>query len=145
MTTVDQSRQEGRHRWPRFLPDGRHFLYYVGSSQRDHQGIYVGSLDSKEKRRLVGTSGGAAYAPPGYLLFALNQTLVAQPFDPERLQITGEPLSVGEQVGGGSGWSAPFSVSATNVLTYWRGGNRKRQLVWFDRAGRQLQSVPRAR
>ncbi|MEW5975489.1 MAG: protein kinase [Acidobacteriota bacterium] len=142
VTTLDQSRGERTHAWPWFLPDGRHFLYYVSSSQPDHQGIHVGSLDSTERRRLVGAMGAAAYAPPGYLLFVLNQMLVAQPFDPDRLQITGELLSVGEQVEQTAGYLARFSVSATNVLTFWRPSNVNLQLVWFDRAGRQLQSVP---
>ena len=140
VTTLDRSQREDAHRWPWFLPDGRHFLYYVRSSQRDQQGTYVGSLDSKEKKRLVAAIGGAAYAAPGYLLFVLNQRLVAQPFDPDRLQITGEPVTVVEEVAQGPGWFALFSISA-NVLTYKGGTNINTQLAWFDRAGKQLQAV----
>jgi eukaryotic-like serine/threonine-protein kinase len=142
VTMLDRSLQEDAHRWPWFLPDGRHFLYFVRSSRRDQQGIYVGSLDSKEKKRLLGGAiGGIAYVAPGYLLFVQNGTLVAQPFDPNRLEITGDPLSVVERVKDQPGWSAPFSVSTTNVLTYRRGDISDTELVWSDRAGKQLQSV----
>ena len=141
VTTLDRSQHEDAHRWPWFLPDGRHFLYYVRSSQRDQQGTYLGSLDSKEKRRLVAAIGEAAYAPPGYLLFVLNQRLVAQPFDPDPFKSRVNPVTVVEQVAQGPGSSAPFSVSATNVLTYRVGNNINTQLAWFDRAGKQLQAV----
>ena len=62
-TTLDPSRQETDHRWPQFLPDGRHFLYLSSSEQPENNGIYVGSLDSQETKRLVSTEVGAAYAP----------------------------------------------------------------------------------
>jgi serine/threonine protein kinase/Tol biopolymer transport system component len=142
VTTLDRSRQE-THRWPWFLPDGRHFLYFVRSLQRDRNGIYLGSLDSNEKKRLLaGAIGGMAYAAPGYLLYVQNGTLVARPFDPNRLEITGEPFSVVEKVEQRSGWSTTFSVSSADVLTYMRGGHiADTQLVWADRAGKQLQSV----
>ena len=89
----------------------------------------------------MATIGEAVYAASGYLLFVLNQRLVAQPFDPDRLQITGEPVTVVEEVAQGPGWSALFSVSATQVLTYLSGSNINTQLVWFDRAEKQLQAL----
>jgi hypothetical protein len=141
VTTLDRSRQEDTHRWPWFLPDGRHFLYFVRSSQRDQGGIYVGSLDSRERRRLLGANGGMAYAEPGYLLYVQNRTLVAEPFDPTRLQTTGEPFSVLERVGQGHAFSRAFSVSRTNVLTYRREVDIGTRLVWCDRTGKQLQSI----
>ena len=82
--------------YPSFLPHGRHFLYLVESAQREHTGIYVGALDSKETKRVLGIRGRAVYAPPGYLLFARQRTLMAQPFDTNSLHVTGEPLPIAD-------------------------------------------------
>ena len=143
VTVLDKSRNETFHSWPYFLPDGRHFLYVARSAQREKSGIYVGSLDSKETRLLLNIESGAAYAPPGYLLFVRERTLMVQPFDAERLQLTGEAVPIAEQVGLNVGNArAQFSVSETGVLVYRNfvsGGNT--QLVWFDRAGKQLGTV----
>jgi eukaryotic-like serine/threonine-protein kinase len=145
VTTVDGARPESsieaRRLWTHFLPDGRQFLFCVTSHRPEIRGIYVGSLDSKATRRLLGTVSNVAYTPPGYLLFVRDLTLMAQPFDAERVQFTGEPFQVADQltfnihnVQGG------FTVSNTGVLAYIRGGNI-RQLVWFDRAGKDLGPV----
>ncbi len=83
---------------PHFLPDGRHFLFTASSHRPEIRGIYVGSLDSAETRRLLSDESHVAYAPPGYLLFIRDWTLMAQPFDAKRLQITGEPFPVADQV-----------------------------------------------
>ena len=147
VTTLDPSRQENSHQWPHFLPDGRHFLYLVWSGQADARGIYIGSLDSKETKRLLGTDWGVAYArgpsERGYLFFLRGKTLMGQAFDAKEGRIRGEPFPVAEQV-----WYdetvpglASFSVSENGVLAYRSGGIRTRQLVWFDRAGRPLGSV----
>jgi hypothetical protein len=53
VTTLDSPRGETSHRWPFFLPDGRHYLYLIRSSKPENRGIFVGSLDSKEKKRLL--------------------------------------------------------------------------------------------
>src|SRR6185436_12600068 len=143
VTVLDKSRNETFHSWPYFLPDGRHFLYVARSAQREKSGIFVGSLDSKEPRLVLNVESAAAYAPPGYLLFVRERTLMAQPFDADKLQLTGEAVPVAEQVGLNVGNArAQFSVSETGVLIYRSfvsGGNT--QLVWFDRAGKELGRV----
>ncbi len=141
MTALDYASQENSHRWPHFLPDGNHFVYFVRSSQADKQGFYVGSLDSKGKKRLLNASGSMAYVAPGYLLFVRQGRLIAQPFDLTRLQITGEPISVAEQVAYSYNMFSEFSASDSGVLTYRRGGDPTRQLIWLDRGGKQLGSV----
>ena len=82
------------HRWPWFLPDGRHFLY-VSTNPRGaaggDEGLYVGSLDSKEAHRLLWLRSNAVYQN-GYLLYVRNRTLVAQPFDAKTLKIEGDPV-----------------------------------------------------
>ena len=136
VTALDRSGQENSHRWPHFLPDGRHFIYFVRSAQRDWQGSYIGSLDSKDKKRLLNVSGSIAYAA-GYLLFVRDGTLMAHPFDPNRLQITGEPIPVAEEVESANFFSE-FSVSDSGVLAYRRSSANKTRLVWLDRVGKQL-------
>ncbi len=148
VTKLEPSRQESSHQWPQFLPDGRHFLYLVWSAQADARGIYVGSLDAKEApRRLMGADWGVTYASgagdSGYLLFLRGRTLLAQSFDAQALRTSGEPFPVAEQA-----WYdettpglASFSVSESGVLAYRSGSIRTGQLIWYDRAGKRLESI----
>ena len=142
VTALDQSRFEISHRWPYFLPDGRHFLYFVRSSQAESGGTFVGSLDAKETKRLLPTTLNAAYAPPGFLLFLRNETLMAQPFDADGLQLTGEPFPVAEHVAYNLGLGrGAFSVSENGVLAYRSGSGQTNQPLWFDRGGKQIGSL----
>ncbi len=137
LTTLDESRKEISHRWPLFLPDGRHFLYVARSPQRENSAIYVGSLDSKETKRLLSADSSVAYAPQGYLVLAREGTLMAQPFDVDTLSVTGAEFSVVEQVSYAPSGLAGFSVSENGVLAYMT-GNPATQLAWFDRSGTQV-------
>jgi Tol biopolymer transport system component len=143
LTTLDKSRNEYVHAWPHFLPDGRHFLYVVGASPREKSAIFLGSLDSKQPRLLLNVESSVAYVPPGYLLYALEGTLVARPFDADRLELTGEAVPVVKQIGNTMGNArAHFSVSETGTLLYRTNpAAADTQLVWFDRAGKQLDTV----
>jgi Tol biopolymer transport system component len=124
------------HNWPRFLPDGRHFIYFGATA--NERGIYVSSLDSPETRLLLQSDFGAWYAPPGFLVFPRGETLMAQPFDPIRLELHGEPEPVAEGI-----WFArtaarsSFSVTE-NALAYVNASLWEAQLLWYDRAGRPL-------
>lgn len=139
VTTLDQSRFETSHQWPYFLPDGRHFLYFVRSRQPENGGTFVGSLDSKETKRLLSNTLSAAYAPPGFLLFLQNEKLMAQPFDVDKFQLTGEPLPVAEHVAYNLGLGrGAFSVSENGVLAYRSGSSQVNQPLWFDRGGKQI-------
>ncbi|HYM09412.1 MAG TPA: hypothetical protein VEU62_01700, partial [Bryobacterales bacterium] len=146
LTALDP--HENAHLWPQFLPDGRHFLYLSRTKDREDEAIYVSALDSPAARkRLVPTDVAAAYAPPqrgtkGLLLFLRGGTLMAQPFDAAALQLSGEPWPVAERVDQTvlAGF-AFFSVSNNDVLAYRSGGGVDSQLVWFDRAGKQLGTV----
>ena len=140
LTTLDKA-HESSHRWPQFLPDGRHFLYF--SRQVEKSGIYVGSLDSKETKRILDTDFNAMYAPQGYLLFVRESALMAQPFDASRLELTGEAFPVAEQVGlNTASRVSHFTVSESDVLVYESGGETANsQLAWYDRAGKQISTV----
>ncbi|MEK7752484.1 MAG: hypothetical protein AAB654_11250, partial [Acidobacteriota bacterium] len=155
VTTLD-SPTELAHRWPQFLPDGRHFLYWLYAADREKSVVVLASLDdkpdSKERRRLLPGGSMAVYSA-GHLLFEREGVLMAQPFDVSGLELRGEPFPVVQQVGqiaGTTGWAA-FSVSTSGTLAYRTGAGGKTQLAWFDRTGKELgrvgqpedQSVPR--
>ena len=129
-------------RWPTFLPDGRHFLYFAqtwAGQPNEHDSTYVASLDSAEVRPLFHSSGAAMYAPPGYLVFVRDRMLLAQRFDAKKLQTVGEPFPVAERIESYPQTStAIFSVSDNGVLLYQRGENiADLNLAWVDRHGRK--------
>lgn len=137
VTTLDVSLQESSHRWPWFLPDGKHFLYVILAAQRENCGTFVGSLDDpKFKIRLLPDFSRTEYAVPATLIFSRGNTLLAQAFDADRLELKGEALSMGEKVGydGYSAYAA-FSTSNTGVLGFGTIDELRTQLVWFDRSG----------
>jgi Tol biopolymer transport system component len=139
VTKIDVSTKEQSHHFPYFLPDGRHFLYAGRSGTVDQSWTMVGSLNSNETKRLMNFTGNTVYVAPGYLLTMRQLTLVAQAFDPEKLELTGEPFPVVEGVdripGLGFGF---FSVSQTGLLVYRSGSGGNVELAWFDRGGKQL-------
>jgi Tol biopolymer transport system component len=146
LTTQDPSKNETTHRWPWFLPDGRHFIFLAGStftpSESATNSVMMGSLDSRETKLLFHTHYQAAYAS-GRILFVRQSSLMAQPFDAKRFEITGEPVPVAEQVLEDSSIAhAWFSPSANGLLLYAEGAAKNRQLVWFDRDGKQVGAVP---
>ncbi len=144
VTKPDLSHKEEDHYWPSFLPDGLHYLYVIISSQPEIGGVYLGSLDSKEKKRLLADQSNVCYAPPGYLLFVRDHNLVAQSFDITRFLLAGDPIALQEKIGYPieSKDYARFSVSGSNMLAYAGAyGHPNTQLTWFDRTGKQMHSI----
>jgi eukaryotic-like serine/threonine-protein kinase len=139
-TALDPARDETAHTLPSFLPDGRHFLFsaskHLGSQDAM---LYVGSLDSPDRVPLFPDHSRAVYAS-GHILFARDETLLAQPFNTATLRLEGEPAVLAENVERSSvSRVATFSVSQTGVLAY-RPASQN-ELVWFDRSGRSLGSI----
>ena len=145
MTRPDTTRLETSHRWPVFLPDGKQLLYLAANftGHREVNAIFMGSLDSQEKRQIVSTSANAAYADPGYLLYMRDQTLVAQSFDRRRFVLDGEPHTVSDEVLYFPQVDrAVFSVSNGEVLVTQTGkGASLSQLAWSDRSGKPAGTV----
>jgi Tol biopolymer transport system component len=132
--------QQGSDFAPHFLPDGRRFLYFVRGNP-EVRGVYVGQLDATlEARRLLDSDTGAVFASSGHLLFVQQGRLVAQTFNPDRLELVGKPFPVAEGVSGDRAY--PATVSRTGSIAY-RGGSAgtHRQFVWFDRSGREISKV----
>jgi hypothetical protein len=145
VTKLDDSREVG-HVWPQFLPDGRHFIYLSQGKAPEPSGIYVASLDGEAPKLVVPAQVRAAYAS-GYLLFVRESVLLAQPFDLNRLQLTGEPVRAAEQIAANTGSGrAAFAVSESGVLSFRTNANAGfQQLFWFDRNGKASVQPPRAR
>jgi hypothetical protein len=153
ITKVDASRQERADGFPILLPDGKHFLYTRLSSVAENGGIFLGTLDAKPdaqgSKRILAVQSSSAYAPPsgsgpGYLLFLQDRILMAQPFDAQRFELSGEPVPLAEQIGtlGSYGF---FSASASGTLAYRLSDvdANNRQLTWYDRQGKALGAVGR--
>jgi Tol biopolymer transport system component len=135
-TKLDGPRQTS-HRFPHFLPGGRQFLFYA-TGVVEARGVYLGSLDASETKRLTAADTPASYAPPGWLLFIRQGTLVGRRFDPSRAELVGDAVTIAEAVGfDGSVIAGAFSVSAEGLVAY-RGGASRRQLTWFDRSGKPV-------
>jgi len=144
VTALDAARRESRHIGPVLLPDGRHFLYVRGGKP-ESTGIYLGLLDVKPEQqaatRLLATGGSSlAFVPfedgrSGEILFLHEGTLLAQPFDLRRLELSGKAVPIAEHVGAYLS-AGQFSASRTGALVYRTGGSGGlNRLAWFDRKG----------
>lgn len=79
VTELDPALGEASHRFPWFLPDGRHFLYAALSKDPEKTAVYVADLDSKTRHRVLAANSNAAYVSPGFLLFLRVRTLLLSP------------------------------------------------------------------
>ena len=129
------------------MPDGKHFLYLAAnlSGQTDSDALYAGSLDSTEARFITKTTGNAAYAAPGYLLFSREKTLYAQKFDAGKLVLSGEAVPLLRNVS-----YMPriahndYAASNGDVLVAQpASGVSLSRLVWRDRKGEESGIVGR--
>lgn len=140
----------GNRQFPEFLPDGRHFFYVV-SGEESSAGVYVGSLDEPNGRRVLGDVSSVAYAPPaggrkhGYLLFRRDDFLIAQEFDAVALRTIGDVFRVaGHASSSNTAPQMAAAVAANGTLAYLVNGDssvRNLQLTWFDRAGKELGKI----
>ena len=128
------------HSFPHFLPDGRHFTYYVRGGP-DIRGVYLGQLGEPGGRRVLDADSGATYASSGHLLFVRQGTLFAQAFDLDRLQLTGNASPVADQLAVGD-FAAAVSASTAGPIAYRTGAaGDQRQFVWVDRSGTEMGRV----
>jgi Tol biopolymer transport system component len=138
----DSTRQETGLRFPCFLPDGRHFLYVGVPRKRAGFDVYIGALDSKERRRIMSAGSAPVYAEPGYLLFERGSRLAAQRFDRFRLRPVGRVVPLGDASPPSSYDSAPQVSPAGGAFVQIAASLPNTQLAWLDRTGRTLGTVP---
>lgn len=128
------------HRWPEFLPNGKAMLFTAGPTSINwtNAQVVVSSLGTGEQRNLIPGGTQPHYAPTGHLLYALGGSLMAVPFDSQRLTVAGAEVPVVEGVLQSTTTGvAQYSVSATGSLVYVPGGVQAapHRLVWVNRDG----------
>lgn len=143
LTSLDGARHDKAHLYPSFLPDGRHFVFMAEAANTEQSTVMAGSLDSKDVTPVLQVHSEAQYAAPGYLLFVRDGALMAQPFDPRRLRLSGEPTLVAPSVSYTTASGIAAFATAPGLLVYRPGGSRAAQaaLVWRDRSGKILQRI----
>ena len=145
VTVLDEARGDDSHRHPRFLPGGKHFLYLARfrDGYDDGHAVVAASLEGDEQKVIIRSPAAAEYAS-GHLLFLRERTLMAQPFDPEALELSGEPFPIADTVALLSEQTAQavFSASRTGVLAF-QGGEFSADLAlrWRGRDGSVLETI----
>jgi serine/threonine protein kinase len=144
ITEVDTV-QYTTHRWPHFLPDGEHFLYFAGNhfdAESNINSVWFCSLDGKENHQVMSNLSDAGYAE-GYLLYVKDSVLFAQPFDEKTGQFTGERIATKDKVQvDKTTWKSNFSARESHVLAYQDvGGKQGGQLLLLDRSGNLLKTI----
>jgi len=139
LTKLDPSMHTS-HRWPFFLPDGKHFLYFAmhhDPSKTANNAIYYASIDGRENRLLLHAQTNAIYAA-GFLLFGRGDQLMAQPFDPAKGALSGQPEAISSGVlNDVTTWHLSATASDSGMLAFGNGTSGTVQLVWMDRSGKQ--------
>ena len=142
-TTLAVARNEGTHRFPLFLPDGRHLVFYLAAGTGTEPGwIGLGQVGSGEHRRLAPASSLQAFLPPSTLLYTTGRTLVAQRLDLSRMELVGEPVPLGVEQPGNLAVSGNRALTAAaNTVAYQVGVQGSTRIVWADRDGTELGTV----
>ncbi len=135
------------HRWPFFLPDGKHFLYLVdwsGPADQKSNGIYAGSLGSSDTKLISADILSNVAFASGHLLFVRDRSLMAQTFDAKRLELSGSAESIVEQeLLTNSGFrNSGYSLSQNGMLVFQSAADISSQLIWFDRTGKEVGQIP---
>jgi Tol biopolymer transport system component len=132
---------------PTFLPDGRHYLLDVRGGPELDLSLWLATLGSNDRRLILKGASNAQYAPPrsgapGYLVFARNGNLMAQPFDSGHGTLSGEAVTVAQYIAVVplSG-RADFTVSPAGVLAYRTADPALHELVWYDRSGKEAGTI----
>ena len=134
-TALDPSRGETAHRFPYFLPDGRHFIFSPLPAHGGHLDVVAASIDDKDRKTITTADSGVVYASPGYLLYMRQNGVAAQAFDAGRLTVSGAPVTLSDLPGTiPTQWTAaaPVTVSADGTLVYYDAGMRAARFVWFE-------------
>jgi Tol biopolymer transport system component len=144
VTVLDAARGETGHRFPAFLPDGRHFLYASLPGRTGQIAIYLGALDSPDRRQILTAESTPVYADPGYLLYSRRGVLVAHRFDPAAREFTGEAVPLGDMPGEVNlTYTAgrAVSVTRTGALAYLSAAQQQSRLAWLDQSGREVGAI----
>jgi len=143
VTTLDRSLHT-THRWPHFLPDGKHFLYLAANHEKGKEGnsgIYAGDINGGAPKLILHANSAAVYSS-GELLYFRDGSLMAQDFDPDRLQLKGEPTAAAPVLFETGNWGVIASASQNGVLVFQSPGDVKYPIMWFDRSWHAMGTSP---
>jgi Tol biopolymer transport system component len=135
----DASKGEVRVTWPHYLPDGRSFLYMVGSP--DDRGAVMFSAADGQRRRIVDVKSSAQYVDPGYLLFVNDGSLVARRFDWTSGTLSGEVTRVADRVAHFRATGLAQFAASRNGLVVFQSHVDEGRIAIFDRSGRESGSL----
>lgn len=126
--------------WPQFFPDSRRFLYQVASLDEERAGAYVGNLDNGQSFKLLDSSSAATFAPPRHILHLQRDLLIAEELDPRRLELTGHATVLARGLTEPLVATDNFISASPDLLTFQHGATSQ-SLSWFDRGGKQMQTL----
>ena len=148
VTQLDLKKGEVSHRFPVFLPDGRHFLFFAYGKDQSHNTVEFATLGSFDRKTVMQDVSAAIYARDtngkGYLLYQRDQTLLAQRFDESAGVVLGESAAIADNVASvGQNGRLPVATASWNGTLVFRNGSSgsRLQLTWFDRDGKALGTV----
>ena len=139
--TFQEEQGDGQHSGGTILPDGRRFLFNRNATNEELKGLWMGSLDSKEVKRIIPETLTVRFALPDWLIMVRNQVLVAQKINVSSLELLGDPLPLITQTDNAASAPARFSVSTNGVLVWQPQWTRNYQLRFFDREGKQTGTI----
>jgi serine/threonine protein kinase len=149
VTRLDHALAENSHRSPQFLPDGRRFLYFARCAKRENNGVYLGSIDSPKRTRVMRVDANSLYLPPsrggtGRLLYYKDGALVVQQFDTDAVRLIGEPKIVVDRIAFNAASTFAFFTASMDGrwLLVRPPGATYTHLQWVDRRGQLLETLP---
>ena len=148
VTALDSAKKEFSHRFPAFLPDGKHFLYAALPGRGGKFDISVGGLDDGSRVAIGAMDSTPVYVEPGWLLTSRQGVLAAQAFDLESLKVTGDPIQLPDEPtrvldpSVAYTASASATVSATGILAYYSAPSTNTLAAWYDTDGRHIADLP---
>jgi WD40 repeat protein len=143
VTKIDRSLHT-THRWPFFLPDGKHFLYLAAnhaSGKEGNSAIYAGSVEGGEPKLVLRANARPVFAS-GQLLHYRDGSLMTQEFNVDRLELRGDPTPVAEVQRDPGNWAVMATASENGVLVFQSAGELKSPVMLIDRSGRALGPAP---
>jgi eukaryotic-like serine/threonine-protein kinase len=144
VTRLDSSLHEQSHTFPCFLPDGKHILYFAragsGGTGQEDEALYVTSIDGKEKKRLMPATSNVSFAG-GCLLYLRDKTLMARPFDPDKLEIKGEAIPLVDPVAYAARLHEGLFTASNSAIVSFQSSGGESQLVWYESTGRSFGTI----
>jgi Tol biopolymer transport system component len=147
VTTLDTAKKQVAHRYPAFLPDGDRFLYAALPGRNGRYDIFIGSLSGAAPELLTSLESAPIYVEPGYLLYARQGVLIAQPFDAKARRLTGDPIALEDQPASildpTIAYTASRAISAApnGSLAYYSAPSQNMLVDWYDLQGKKTGSL----